>query len=83
MPKRILQGTVVSDKAAKTVTVRVERKIKHPMYGKIIRRSKKFAAHDEQGCKVGDVVRIIESKPISKTKRWTVVEKVAAASTVE
>ena len=58
MPKRILQGTVVSDKNAKTVTVKVERKIKHPLYNKIIRRSKKYAAHDEQGCKVGDVVRI-------------------------
>ncbi len=83
MPKRILQGVVVSDKNAKTVTVKVERKIKHPMYGKIIRRSKKFAAHDEQGCKVGDVVRIIESRPISKTKRWAVVEKVAAGVNVE
>ncbi len=79
MPKRILQGVVVSDKMTKTVTVRVERKIKHPLYNKIIRRSKKYAAHDEQGCKVGDVVRIIESAPISKTKRWAVVEKVADA----
>ncbi len=80
MPKRILQGTVVSDKCAKTVTVKVERKIKHPMYGKIIRRSKKYAAHDEQACKIGDVVRIIESKPMSKTKRWAVVEKVSSAA---
>lgn len=80
MPKRILQGTVVSDKNTKTVTVKVERKIRHPLYNKIIRRSKKYAAHDEQGCKVGDVVRIIESRPISKTKRWAVVEKVADAS---
>ena len=79
MPKRILQGVVVSDKMTKTVTVRVERKIKHPLYNKIIRRSKKYAAHDEQGCKIGDVVRIIESRPISKTKRWAVVEKVADA----
>ena len=82
MPKRILQRTVVSDKCAKTVTVRVERKIKHPLYNKIMSRSKKYAAHDEQGCKVGDVVRIIESKPMSKTKRWAVVEKVSAASDV-
>ena len=82
MPKRILQGVVVSDKCAKTVTVRVERKIKHPLYNKIIRRSKKYAAHDESGCKIGDVVRIIESKPMSKTKRWAVVEKVADAATV-
>ncbi len=79
MPKRILQGVVVSDKMTKTVTVRVERKIKHPLYNKIIRRSKKYAAHDESGCKIGDVVRIIESKPISKTKRWAVVEKVSDA----
>ena len=83
MPKRVLQGVVVSDKNAKTVTVRVERKVRHPLYGKIMRRSKKFAAHDEQGCKLGDIVRIEESKPMSKTKRWAVIEKVAAASTVE
>jgi small subunit ribosomal protein S17 len=80
MPKRVLQGVVVSDKNAKTVTVRVERKVRHPLYGKIMRRSKKYAAHDEQGCKLGDVVRIVESKPISKTKRWAVMEKVAAAA---
>lgn len=80
MPKRVLQGTVVSDKNAKTVTVKVERKVKHPLYNKIIRRSKKYAAHDEQGCKIGDVVRIVESKPISKTKRWAVIEKVSDAA---
>lgn len=75
MPKRILQGTVVSDKGEKTVIVLVERKIKHPLYNKIIRRSKRYAAHDETNArKVGDVVRIVESKPISKTKRWAVVE---------
>lgn len=80
MPKRVLQGVVVSDKAAKTVTVRVERKIKHPLYNKIIRRSKKYAAHDEtNACKIGDTVRIIESKPMSKTKRWAVLERVAQA----
>ena len=83
MPKRVLQGVVVSDKTAKTVTVKVERKIRHPLYGKIVRQSKKFAAHDEQGCKIGDVVRIEESKPISKTKRWMVIEKVAANASVE
>ena len=83
MPKRILQGVVVSDKSAKTAIVRVERKVRHPMYGKIVRKSKKYAAHDEQGCKVGDVVRIIESKPISKTKRWAIVEKVSDAVSVE
>ena len=80
MPKRVLQGVVVSDKSAKTVTVKVERKIKHPLYNKIIRRSKKYAAHDEtNACKIGDTVRIVESKPMSKTKRWAVLEKVASA----
>lgn len=80
MPKRVLQGVVVSDKAAKTITVRVERKIKHPLYNKIIRRSKKYAAHDENNsCKVGDVVRIVESKPMSKSKRWALLEKVSDA----
>ncbi len=80
MPKRVLQGTVVSDKCDKTVTVKVERKIRHPLYNKIIRRSKKYAAHDENNsCKIGDVVRIIESAPISKSKRWAVSEKVSDA----
>ena len=74
MPKRVLQGTVVSDACNKTVTVLVERRIKHPLYGKTIRRSKKYAAHDEDNkAKVGEVVRIIESAPISKTKKWQVV----------
>ena len=79
MPKRVLQGVVVSDKSAKTVTVKVERKIRHPLYNKIIRHSKKYAAHDEtNACKIGDTVRIVESKPLSKTKRWAVLEKVAS-----
>jgi small subunit ribosomal protein S17 len=74
MPKRVLQGTVVSNKAEKTVTVLVERRFTHPIYKKTIRRSKKYAAHDEQKrFKEGDVVKIIESRPISKTKRWAVV----------
>jgi small subunit ribosomal protein S17 len=74
MPKRILQGTVISDKADKTVTVRVERKVRHPVYKKFIRRSKKYAAHDpEKRFKVGDNVRIRECRPISKTKRWEVL----------
>lgn len=74
MPKRILQGTVVSDKGDKTVIVKVERKIKHPLYNKIMRRSKRFAAHDENNSvKLGDVVRIEECPPISKTKSWKVV----------
>jgi small subunit ribosomal protein S17 len=76
MPKRILTGTVVSDKADKTVTVLVERRFKHPLYEKTIRRSKKYAAHDEVNqYKEGDVVRIVESKPYSKTKTWEVLEK--------
>ena len=71
MPKRILTGTVVSDKTDKTVTVLVERKVKHPLYGKIIRRSKKYHAHDEANeFKPGDTVRIEETQPISKTKTW-------------
>ena len=76
MPKRILQGVVTSDKGDKTITVSVERRFKHPLYSKTIRRSKKFTAHDEGNvCKEGDVVRIVESKPFSKTKRWAFLEK--------
>lgn len=76
MPRRILQGVVVSDKADKTVSVRVESNIMHPVYKKYIKRHKKYAAHDaENACKVGDTVRIIESAPISKTKKWAVLEK--------
>ena len=76
MPRRVLQGTVVSDKADKTITVLVERRVMHPIYKKYIRTSKKYAAHDEaNSCKVGDVVSIIESRPISKNKRWMVVEE--------
>ena len=79
MPKRILTGTVVSDKTDKTVTVLVERKVKHPLYGKIIRRSKKYHAHDEDNAfKPGDVVRIEETRPISKTKTWRVLDQVQA-----
>ncbi len=80
MPKRILTGTVVSDKGDKTVVVLVERKVKHPLYGKIIRRSKKYHAHDaENSAKAGEVVRIQECAPISKNKSWTLVERVGAA----
>ena len=79
MPKRILVGTVVSDKTDKTVTVKVERKVKHPLYGKIIRRSKKYHAHDEGNeYKPGDTVRIEETRPISKTKTWKVLDRVQA-----
>tara|TARA_R110000787_G_scaffold116446_3_gene226701 strand:+ start:255 stop:491 length:237 start_codon:yes stop_codon:yes gene_type:complete len=74
MPKRILQGVVVSDKADKTVSVRVERRVMHPLYKKFIRQSKKYAAHDaENRCKEGDVVRIQECRPISKSKTWEVL----------
>ena len=79
MPKRILQGTVVSDKADKTITVLVERKFNHPLYKKIIKRSKKYAAHDENNvAKAGDIVRIEESKPISKSKTWRLLEEKAS-----
>lgn len=74
MPKRVLQGTVVSDKNEKTVVVRVERRFTHPVMKKTVRMSKKYKAHDEaNACKVGDIVMIQESKPISKDKRWVVV----------
>ena len=79
MPKRILIGTIVSDKTDKTVVVKVERKVKHPMYGKIIRRSKKYHAHDEDNAfKTGEVVRIEETAPVSKLKSWKVIERVVA-----
>jgi small subunit ribosomal protein S17 len=75
MPKRILQGVVVSDKNAKTVVVQVERRYTHPLFKKTVRRSKKFHAHDEDRTfKVGDIVRIEESRPISKNKRWVVLK---------
>jgi small subunit ribosomal protein S17 len=75
MPKRILQGTVVSDKNEKTVVVRVERRFAHPLLQKTVRRSKKYKAHDEQNTvKTGDIVSIEECAPISKDKRWRVVQ---------
>jgi len=81
MPKRVLSGVVVSDKADKTVTVLVERRVMHPLYKKFIKRSKKFAAHDETNkYKTGDAVRIRECRPISKTKCWEVVEEAAESS---
>jgi small subunit ribosomal protein S17 len=83
MPKRILVGTVVSDKAEKTVVVRVERKVKHPMYGKIMRRSKKYHAHDEENAfKAGETVRIEETRPMSKLKTWKVLDRVQAGKGV-
>ncbi|MCE6950417.1 30S ribosomal protein S17 [Cereibacter sphaeroides] len=80
MPKRILQGTVTSDKNEQTVTVLVERRFKHPLLKKTVRLSKKYRAHDpENQFKVGDVVRIEECAPISKTKRWKVVTEAVSA----
>ena len=76
MPKRVLTGRVVSDKMDKTITVLVERRVMHPLYKKFIRRSKKYAAHDELNtCKEGDLVSIEECPPISKRKTWTVVAR--------
>ena len=83
MPKRVLTGTVVSDKAEKTVVVRVERRVKHPLYGKIIRLSKKYHAHDAANeFHVGEVVRIEECAPISKLKTWKVVDRIGVAKAV-
>ncbi|EJF86423.1 30S ribosomal protein S17 [Candidatus Bartonella washoeensis] len=74
MPKRILQGVVVSDKSDKTVVVKVERRYSHPLLKKTVRQSKKYKAHDENNqFKIGDQISIQESRPISKDKRWTVV----------
>ena len=79
MPKRVLTGTVVSDKGDKTIVVRVERRVKHPLYGKIIKRSKKYHAHDDANeYRTGEQVRIQECAPISKLKSWTVLERVGA-----
>src|SRR5580692_2071612 len=76
MPKRVLSGRVTSDKMDKTITVLVDRRIMHPLYKKFIRRSKKYAAHDEANlCKIGDKVRIEECRPISKRKTWMVIER--------
>jgi small subunit ribosomal protein S17 len=80
MPKRVLTGTVVSDKGDKTVVVRVERRVKHPLYGKIIKLSKKYHAHDAANeFRAGEIVRIEECAPISKLKTWTVVDRIGAA----
>jgi small subunit ribosomal protein S17 len=83
MPKRVLTGTVVSDKGDKTVVVRVERRVKHPLYGKIIKLSKKYHAHDEGNAfKLGEQVRIEESAPISKLKNWKVLDRVGEAPAI-
>ena len=84
MPKRVLTGLIVSDKGDKTVVVNVERKVKHPLYGKIIRRSKKYHAHDESNeFKAGETVRIEEIAPISKLKTWKVLDRVNTHATPE
>lgn len=80
MPRRVLEGEVVSDKMDKTVTVRIERSFMHPVYKKVVRKSDKYAAHDEYNAfKVGDRVKIEECRPISKRKSWTVITPVDAA----
>ncbi len=76
MPRRVLTGRVTSDKMDKTITVLVERRVIHPLYKKFIRRSKKYAAHDDANiCKIGDTVRIEECRPISKRKTWLLMER--------
>ena len=78
--QRTIEGRVVSNKMQKTVTVLLERQVQHPLYGKIVRRSTKVHAHDENNeCKEGDVVRIAETRPLSKTKNWRVVKVVTRA----
>ncbi len=80
MPKRVMQGVVVSDKGDKTIVVRVERRFTHALYKKVIRRSKRFHAHDpENKFKIGDQVRIEECAPISKLKRWIVLAEAASS----
>ena len=78
MPRRVFQGVVTKDAKDKTVVVRVERRVKHPLYQKFIRRSKKYMAHDEANAsKAGDVVRIRECRPLSKRKRWEIIAEAA------
>ena len=75
MPKRVLQGVVISNKADKTISVLVERKIMHPVYKKYIKRTKKYAVHDEKNeSKIGEIVKIQENRPISKTKKWILIK---------
>jgi small subunit ribosomal protein S17 len=84
MPRRVLQGRVVSDKTDKTVTILIERRVMHPLYKKFITRSKKYHAHDEENrCKVGDLVKIRECAPISKTKRWEVIADAATPGSAD
>ena len=84
MPRRVLQGVVVSDKGDKTIVVKVERRFRHPLYKKYIRSNKKYHAHDEDNaCRVGETVRIVESRPHSRTKHWELLSRERAASEVE
>ena len=81
MPKRVLEGVVVSDKNDKTIVVKVERRLTHPVLKKTVRLTKKYHAHDEaNACKEGDLVRVTECRPLSKTKNWRVVEIVTRAA---
>ncbi|MDI6874932.1 30S ribosomal protein S17 [Candidatus Solincola sp.] len=78
--RKVRMGTVVSDKMDKTIVVKVETRMPHPLYGKIVTRSKKYKAHDEENrCRVGDVVKIMETRPLSRTKRWRLLEIVERA----
>jgi small subunit ribosomal protein S17 len=77
--RKVRQGVVVSDRMDKTVVVQLERRFAHPLYGKQIKRTRRVKAHDEQGAHVGDVVRIMETRPLSKTKRWRVLDVVTRA----
>ena len=80
MPKRVLEGVVVSDKNDKTIVVKVERRLTHPVLKKTVRLTKKYHAHDEKNtAKIGDVVRIEETKPLSKQKRWLLLDKAGVA----
>lgn len=80
MPKRVLEGVVVSDKNDKTIVVKVERRLTHPVLKKTVRLTKKYHAHDEKNAaKIGDVVQIEETKPLSKLKRWALVDKAGQA----
>jgi small subunit ribosomal protein S17 len=81
--RRRLTGEVVKAKLEKTVTVRVDRSYRHPLYGKVIRTSKKYLVHDEKSCQLGDLVRIVESRPISKKKRWVVESIIKRATEAE
>lgn len=78
--RKVVVGKVVSDKADKTVVVLIERRVKHPMYGKTVKKTKKFHAHDENNeCNIGDIVELMETRPLSKQKRWRLVKIVEKA----